>query len=241
MPVTTLDDGVLPRGVGGLGIARPKGSLVVVGGLLYESLDSAAPSYAELLTTASPGIGDVVGPTAATNDALVRFDGATGKLIQNSNATLTDVGKLSLTANAQATGLSLPEQADHPEAPTAGVGQLWADDAAGTPLMYTTDTGVDAVVAAPYNVAMAANDIDAKLGAVQTKTVNGATVLTASNFAPGMTVLLILAVAGSPVEPTWPGTTVTLGSRAWDPAVTNYVFLTCTSAGNYVVTITQAA
>lgn len=43
--------------------------------------------------------GDVVGPGSSTDNALVRFDGTTGKLIQNSNATLTDGGTLDV-ANA---------------------------------------------------------------------------------------------------------------------------------------------
>lgn len=40
------------------------------------------------------GSGDVVGPASATDNALVRFDGTTGKLIQNSTATLDDNGNL---------------------------------------------------------------------------------------------------------------------------------------------------
>lgn len=38
--------------------------------------------------------GDVTGPAIATDNALARFDGATGKLIQNSAATLDDAGNL---------------------------------------------------------------------------------------------------------------------------------------------------
>lgn len=45
------------------------------------------------------GSGDVVGPGSSTDNALVRFDGTTGKLIQNSVGTLTDTGTLD-TANA---------------------------------------------------------------------------------------------------------------------------------------------
>ena len=41
--------------------------------------------------------GDVVGPGTATNNALARFDTTTGKLIQNSSATLTDVGVLTVS------------------------------------------------------------------------------------------------------------------------------------------------
>lgn len=46
---------------------------------------------------AGAGFGDVVGPASSTDNAIVRFDGITGKLIQNSNATLTDSGALTLT------------------------------------------------------------------------------------------------------------------------------------------------
>lgn len=42
------------------------------------------------------GAGDVVGPASSTDNALVRFDGTTGKVLQNSNATLSDAGVLSL-------------------------------------------------------------------------------------------------------------------------------------------------
>jgi hypothetical protein len=44
-------------------------------------------------TWATPaGGGDVVGPAAATDNAFARFDTATGKLLQNSSATLSDTG-----------------------------------------------------------------------------------------------------------------------------------------------------
>lgn len=38
--------------------------------------------------------GDVVGPGSSTDNALVRWDGTTGKLVQNSTATLSDTGTL---------------------------------------------------------------------------------------------------------------------------------------------------
>ena len=41
--------------------------------------------------------GDVVGPGSATDDALARFNATTGKLIQNSTATLTDAGVLTVS------------------------------------------------------------------------------------------------------------------------------------------------
>lgn len=41
--------------------------------------------------------GDVVGPGSATNNAVARFDTTTGKLIQNSNATIGDGGGFTVT------------------------------------------------------------------------------------------------------------------------------------------------
>jgi hypothetical protein len=38
------------------------------------------------------GSGDVAGPASATDNAITRFDGTTGKIIQNSAATLSDAG-----------------------------------------------------------------------------------------------------------------------------------------------------
>lgn len=43
------------------------------------------------------GTGDVVGPASSTDNALARYDGTTGKLLQNSGATLDDLGNI--TAN----------------------------------------------------------------------------------------------------------------------------------------------
>ena len=52
-------------------------------------------AYADLLA----GAGNVVGPASATDDALVRWDTATGKLLQNSNALLNDGGDLTLVGS----------------------------------------------------------------------------------------------------------------------------------------------
>jgi hypothetical protein len=47
------------------------------------------------------GTGDVIGPSSSTDNAVVRWDGITGKLIQNSTAILNDDGVLSTLANMQ--------------------------------------------------------------------------------------------------------------------------------------------
>jgi hypothetical protein len=55
--------------------------------------------------TLGAGTGDVVGPASATDNAIVRYDLTTGKLIQNSAATIDDSGVLS-TTGALLTGLT---------------------------------------------------------------------------------------------------------------------------------------
>lgn len=61
------------------------------------SLDPANPQRAIVTVSGGGGGGggDVVGPAGATDNALARYDGATGLLIQNSVAILTDAGGLS--------------------------------------------------------------------------------------------------------------------------------------------------
>ncbi len=56
----------------------------------------------DLTNASSPG-GDVIGPGSSTDNALVRWDGVTGTMIQNSNAILSDAGLLSLALALPAT------------------------------------------------------------------------------------------------------------------------------------------
>ena len=42
-------------------------------------------------------LGDVTGPGSSTDDALAKYDSTTGKVLQNSNATLTDAGLLTVS------------------------------------------------------------------------------------------------------------------------------------------------
>lgn len=54
-----------------------------------------------LLASASGASGGVVGPASATDNAIARFDGTTGKLIQNSAVTIDDTtGSLTFTGSA---------------------------------------------------------------------------------------------------------------------------------------------
>jgi len=46
------------------------------------------------------GTGDVTGPSSSTDNAIARFDGTDGKMIQNSNVTIDDTGNLNLPSGA---------------------------------------------------------------------------------------------------------------------------------------------
>ena len=48
----------------------------------------------------SNGAGDVVGPASATDNAVVRYDGTTGKLVQNSGVAIDDSGNVNLADNS---------------------------------------------------------------------------------------------------------------------------------------------
>jgi hypothetical protein len=90
------------------------GDITVSSGGTTWTIDNSVVTVSKLSATGTPssstylrgdgswatvsGSGDVVGPASSTDNALVRFDSTTGKLIQNSVATLTDTGTLD-TAN----------------------------------------------------------------------------------------------------------------------------------------------
>jgi hypothetical protein len=56
----------------------------------WKTLDSAGT-----VTQLGTGDGDIVGPASATNNAIVRFDATTGKLVKNSTPIIQDDGRIS--------------------------------------------------------------------------------------------------------------------------------------------------
>ena len=59
---------------------------------------------------ASPsGSGDVVGPASSTDNAIVRFDSTTGKLLQNSTVTISDAGAIAAASLTLTTDLAIAD------------------------------------------------------------------------------------------------------------------------------------
>lgn len=71
------------------------------------------------------GSGDVVGPASSTDNAITRFDGTTGKLVQNSTATIDDNGNF---GNVNAIAFDTT-----PATTPTAVGAMFWDSGDGTP------------------------------------------------------------------------------------------------------------
>jgi hypothetical protein len=75
--------------------AAPTAGNLAAGELAINTLDEKlyfknSAGTVKLLASAAGAAGDVVGPASATDNAVARFDGTTGKLIQNSVVTIAD-------------------------------------------------------------------------------------------------------------------------------------------------------
>src|ERR1041385_8535186 len=101
-PTTSTVDGAAT-----LILNQNEGALVVSDGTNYFTFRGKA-------TGGAGGIGDVVGPSSATDNAIARFDSATGKLIQNSVVILSDAGAITVSEIAA------------PSTPAAGTVHIYA-------------------------------------------------------------------------------------------------------------------
>ena len=101
--------GTIPVANGGTGASTADGAVTNL-------LPSQTGNNGKVLTTdgtntswSTNGVGDVVGPASATDNAIARFDTTTGKLIQNSVVTVGDTGAVSgVTTLSASTSVSTP-------------------------------------------------------------------------------------------------------------------------------------
>jgi hypothetical protein len=128
--LTTHVSGVLPIANGGTnGSSTPTAGAVPYGtGTAYAF--TAVGTAGQVLTSNGAGVptwttnagGDVTGPASSTDNAIARFDGTTGKLIQNSVTTIDDTGN--------ASGI-LSQQFSNGSAVTLAAGKMWYDGSTG--------------------------------------------------------------------------------------------------------------
>jgi hypothetical protein len=62
-----------------------------------------------VLSWSTAASGDVYGPASATDNAVARYDGTTGKIIQNSAVTIADDGATVIAANSTTNGLRITQ------------------------------------------------------------------------------------------------------------------------------------
>jgi hypothetical protein len=109
-----------------------------------------------VITNSSPSLGgDVVGPTSATDNAVVRFDTTTGKLIQNSVVTIGDTG-----AATGFTTLSASTSVTTPIVQASNSGGLSLKNSAGTTQISMGAGGGDN---ASINVSTNINGVNAQI------------------------------------------------------------------------------
>jgi hypothetical protein len=108
-------------------------------GKMFIKKDNGTASIVEI-GSGGGGSGDVVGPSSATDNAISRYDGTTGKLIQNSIVTVSDTGQI-----AGVTSLDAPDYIDFNITATStnAIGRLFWDNT-----QKTLSVGLTADIAA---------------------------------------------------------------------------------------------
>ena len=116
LPLSTGVTGTLPVANGGTGQTSYTDGQLLIGNSTGNTLTKATLTQGSGITitnsagaitiaaTGGGGSGDVVGPASATDNALVRFDTTTGKLVQNSVGILSDTGAISGLTDISASG-----------------------------------------------------------------------------------------------------------------------------------------
>jgi hypothetical protein len=119
LPLSTGVTGTLPVANGGTGQTSYTDGQLLIGNTTGNTLAKATLTAGSgisitngsgsitIAASGGGGSGDVVGPASSTDNAFTRFDGTTGKLIQNSTgATLSDTGGATFTGSVDVAGTS---------------------------------------------------------------------------------------------------------------------------------------
>lgn len=124
--------------------------------LQYDSTSSRWRCVAASRATSGVGSGDVTGPSSSTDNALVRFDSTTGKLIQDSTVTLDDTGAITVPEMAAPSTPASNKVAIYAKSD----GKLYIKDDAGT---ETDLTATGTVAGSPFELVVACSDLTTAL------------------------------------------------------------------------------
>jgi hypothetical protein len=110
--------------------STPVWAIKLIGGqtaITQDNIDTEGLDLRQMVNTAAGG-GDASGPASSTDNAIARFDGTTGKLLQNSVPTIDDTGNLSLIDHAlqKVTQADVKEGAA-PSSPASGYQSVYID------------------------------------------------------------------------------------------------------------------
>jgi hypothetical protein len=188
------------------------------GGVTWLEVGSGLTLTGTTLTVAGAGTGDVVGPNSATDNAIVRFDTTTGKLIQDSAVTIDDTtGKLT-GARFGNTGLKVEDTNASHLLTIAPGSDLTADR---TLTVTTGDASRTLTLSADFTVSNSLT-LAGTNSTTMTFPSTSATVLTTANTAT--------ITKGFTVTPN----NISTGSFTVDPSLGNYQYVT--NNGAYTIT-----
>ena len=196
----------------------------------------------EFEMTSVSGTGDVVGPGSSTNNAIARFDGTTGKTIQNSSVTISDNSDITAFDAVNdgnpfiALGSSATEQLDIQAVYDSGAQTLDFVRFRTAVASATADKGL-------FRFNVDGSDIvDIDDGGVNVSSGNdysiaGTSVLSATTLGSGVTASSLTSV-GTIATGTWEGTTIAVDQGGTgDTTYTNGQLLIGNTTGN---TLTKA-
>jgi len=120
LPLSTGVTGTLGVSNGGTGQTSYTDGQLLIGNTATGSLSKATITAGSNVTitngngtitiaSTASGSGDVVGPASATDNAIVRFDGTTGKLVQDSAVTIADDGTTVISVNSATDALRITQ------------------------------------------------------------------------------------------------------------------------------------
>ncbi len=208
---------ILYRGASGWAVKTPGTS-----GYFLKSFGAGAdPDWAAVAG------GDVVGPSSATDNAIARFDSTTGKLLQNSGATIDDSGNVTATSFVGPVTGNASTATALASNPSDCASDTYATTIAASGNL-TCSTVTDTGLATPYVKADGTRGLSADWNA-------GAHNITATTFIGAHTgnSSTATALASNPVD--------CLSANAFANSIAANGDLTCTSIPNAATTATASA